>query len=164
MLRNVYCGTYFTHVQTYNNQQHLKPPWGILETPFERWRLQAPFKPPLSTLQGEAPSSPLSPLQAPLKPPSRWSPLQAPWVKTAIVPSFHKLPDFSVAFFPLWENILQDLSRGTGNIFAIFLECQANLRESAHVASHKFIWTWQNKNTPAFGKSEDESSRTSSVN
>ena len=82
----------------------------------------------------------------------------------------------------------QDPSRRTGNIFAIFLECQANLRESAHVASHKFLWTWhaiagsknktnttphitpneittrQNKNTPAFGKSEDESSRTSSVN
>ena len=90
--------------------------------------------------------------------------------------------------YALWENILQDPSRRTGNIFAIFLECQANLRESAHVASHKFLWTWhaiagsknntnttphitpneittrQNKNTPAFGKSEDESSRTSSVN
>ena len=84
-------GTYFTHVQTYNNQQHLKPPWGILEAPFERWRLQALFKPPLSTLQGEAPlkppssflqaegfKPPSSPLEAPLKmkPPS--SPLQAP--------------------------------------------------------------------------------------
>ena len=90
--------------------------------------------------------------------------------------------------YALWENILQVPSRRTGNIFAIFLECQANLRESAHVASHKFLWTWhaiagsknntnttphitpneittrQNKNTPAFGKSEDESSRTSSVN
>ena len=101
--------TYFTHVQTYNNQQHLKPPWGILEAPFERWRLQAPFKhpsrwsplfkPPWSPLQASFKLKASSPLQAPLKmkplsslvqapskPPSTlkafkppWSPLEAPF-------------------------------------------------------------------------------------
>ena len=49
---------------TYNNQQHLKPPWGIREAPFQRWRLQAPFEPPSS------------PLQAPSKPPGAWRGLQ----------------------------------------------------------------------------------------
>ena len=80
MLRNVYCGTYFTHVQTYNNLT-------TLEAPFERWRLQAPFKPPLSTLQGEAPfKPPSSPLEASfkVKPPSSFlkpldAPLKPPW-------------------------------------------------------------------------------------
>ena len=83
MLRNVYCGTYFTHVQTCNVTRVQSATECILWYTLYTCRnlqqpttLEASLRHPWSSLRAMKASSPL---QAPFKHPSRWSPLlQAP--------------------------------------------------------------------------------------
>ena len=70
-------GTCFTHAQTSDVKPRCKHP----RSPLQRWRLQAPFKPPSSPLEAPfkppwSPSKPPSPSKG-FKPPS--SPLEAPF-------------------------------------------------------------------------------------
>ena len=82
VLRNVYCGTYFTHVQTCNVTRVQSATecilWYILYTCpnlQQPTTLEASLRHPWTSLRAMKASSPL---QAPFKHPSRWSPLQAP--------------------------------------------------------------------------------------